>query len=121
VGHACLVQAGPPLRVEEDPELLEVVDLDVVDREVRIMDRVRGHWIDGAEDQDAVGGVGLLTTSADLERGDLYVAQILDDDARAGAGIDDGAAVAVRADFDLAYRAVGAEWDGPVVHLSSSQ
>ena len=120
-GHARLVQAGPPLRVEEDPELLEVVDLDVVDREVRIMDRVRGYWIDGAEDQDSVGGVGLLTTSEDLEIGDLYVAQILDDDARASAGIDDGAAVAVRADFDLAYRAVRAELDGAVVYFSSCQ
>ena len=120
-GHARLVQASPPLRVEEDPELLEVVNLDVVDLEVRIMDRVRGYWIDGAEDQDSVGGVGLLTTSEDLEIGDLYVAQILDDDARAGAGIDDGAAVAVRADFEVACRAVGAELDGAVVHLSSCQ
>ena len=43
VGHAGIAQAGPPAPVEEDPELLEVVDLDVVDLEVRIMERSAGY------------------------------------------------------------------------------
>ena len=120
-GHARVAQAGPPVRVEEDPEFLEVVDLDVVDLEVRIMERVLGERIDVGDDQDSVGGVGLLAASADLEIGDLHAAQILDDDARAGARIDDGAALAVRSDLDVACRAVGAELDGAVVHASSCQ
>ena len=31
-GHTRVAQARPPARVEEDPEFLEAVDLDIVDQ-----------------------------------------------------------------------------------------
>src|SRR5262249_35830619 len=65
--------------------------------------------------------VGFLTAAANLEIGDLYRAQIFDDDARAGASIDDGAAVPVRSDLDIVRRAVGAEVDGAAVHHAPFQ
>src|SRR5262249_27144835 len=84
-------------------------------------DRVRGNWIDCADDEDPVGRVALLTASADLERGDLHLAQVRDDDARAVSRIDDRAAVIVRSNLDVTRRVVGAELDGALEHASCFQ
>src|SRR5262249_17979788 len=62
-----------------------------------------------------------LTAAANLETADLSRAQICADGARAGASIDDGAAVPVRSDLDIVRRAVGAEVDGAAVHHASFQ
>ena len=48
-----------------------------------------------AGDEDSVAGVAFLTAASDLEIGDLYAVEILDDDARASASVDDSSAPAI--------------------------